>query len=136
MSIHSSLKGVDTLTGERSVLTRFERVLKLSKDGKLDPESESAYGLPKVRTKFKVPKVKKEEKPAAEGEAAEGEGEAASAEGAIRGAAMKPRAWTPAPFSSAFRQRTASTAQRRCPPSTNRRPSPTCRRTSKSKSLA
>ena len=78
MSIHPSLKGVDTLSGERSVLTRFERVLKLAKDGKLDPEKESAYGLPKVRTKFKVAKLKKETAAPAEGEAAEGEGEAAA----------------------------------------------------------
>jgi small basic protein (TIGR04137 family) len=54
MSIHSSLKGVDTLVGERSVLTRFERIKKLTEDGKLDSESASAWGLPKVRTKFKV----------------------------------------------------------------------------------
>ena len=59
MSIHKSLKGVDTLRGERSVLTRFERITKLTKDGKLDEES-SAFGLPKVRTKFRVVKVKKD----------------------------------------------------------------------------
>jgi small basic protein (TIGR04137 family) len=58
MSIHSSLKGVDTLRGERSVLTRFERILKLRKEGKLE-DADSAYGLPKVRTKFKVVKAKK-----------------------------------------------------------------------------
>lgn len=78
MSIHPSLKGVDTLTGERSVLTRFERIQKLAKDGKLDPESDSPLGLPKVRTHFKVAGAKKKK---AEGE---GEGEAA-AEGAAEG---------------------------------------------------
>lgn len=54
MSIHSSLKGVNTLVGERSVLTRFERITKLAADGKIDLEADSAWGLPKVRTKFKV----------------------------------------------------------------------------------
>ena len=68
MTIHSSLKGVNTLVGERSVLTRVERVARLQKEGKFDTESDSAYGLPKVRTKFKVAKskkaLKKEEKEA------------------------------------------------------------------------
>jgi small basic protein (TIGR04137 family) len=59
MSIHRSLRGVDTLKGERSVLTRFERVHKLIADGKLDAESGSAYGLPKVRTKYKIVSGKK-----------------------------------------------------------------------------
>jgi small basic protein (TIGR04137 family) len=72
MSIHTSLKGVDTLRGERSVLTRFERIQKLTKLGKLDAD-DSAFGLPKVRTKFKVVKVKKKvegEAPASPGAAA------------------------------------------------------------------
>lgn len=67
MTIHPSLKGVNTLVGERSVLTRVERIKKLVKEGKFDPEQASAHGLPKVRTKFKVAKSKK--KPDAEGEA-------------------------------------------------------------------
>ncbi|HRV82480.1 MAG: small basic protein [Planctomycetes bacterium] len=57
MSIHPSLKGVNTLVGERSVFTRTERITKLLKDGKLNEEN-SVYGLPKVRTKFKI-KAKK-----------------------------------------------------------------------------
>ncbi|MEM7306533.1 MAG: small basic protein [Planctomycetota bacterium] len=80
MSIHNSLKGVDTLRGERSVLTRFERILKLSKDGKLDEESSSAYGLPKVRTKFKVAKAKKAGADDAAAEAEAPAEEAAAAE--------------------------------------------------------
>jgi len=77
MSIHPSLTGVDTLRGERSVLTRVERIQKLARDGKLDPETDSPLGLPKVRTKFKVAKVKKETAETTEGaEGAEG-GEAA-----------------------------------------------------------
>ena len=67
MSIHSSLRGVDTLTGERSVLRRIERLQKLQKEGKFDPESEaSVYGLPKVRTKFKGASTKKKPEAAAE----------------------------------------------------------------------
>lgn len=78
MTIHSSLRGVDTLSGERSVLTRIERIEKLKKDGKIDPEDGSAWGLPKVRTKFKIAGAKKKKaedtEDKAEGEeAAEGE---------------------------------------------------------------
>ena len=66
MSIHSSLRGADTLTGERSVLTRMERMVRLAKEGRFDGENDSAWGLPKTRTKFKVAtgkkkKAKKEE---------------------------------------------------------------------------
>jgi len=59
MSIHSSLRGVDTLVGQRSVLTRVERIQKLAKDGRFDTETGSALGLPKVRTQFKVVNLKK-----------------------------------------------------------------------------
>ena len=72
MSIHSSLRGVDTLKGERSVFTRIERLAILKKAGKFDEQSGSVYGLQKVRTRFKVagaPKkakaAKEETKPAA-----------------------------------------------------------------------
>ncbi|MFT4537621.1 MAG: small basic protein (TIGR04137 family) [Planctomycetota bacterium] len=58
MSIHPSLRGVDTLTGDRSVFTRVERVQQLIKEGKLDPEGKP-YGLPKVRTTFKIKAAKK-----------------------------------------------------------------------------
>ena len=58
MSIHPSLRGINTLVGDRSVFTRVERLQKLIEAGKLDPKSASPYGLPKVRTKFKV-KLKK-----------------------------------------------------------------------------
>jgi small basic protein (TIGR04137 family) len=73
MTIHSSLRGVNTLTGERSVLTRAERIQKLAKEGKFDP-SKSVWGLPKVRTHFKVAGAKKVKKEApAEGAPVEGE---------------------------------------------------------------
>lgn len=59
MSIHSSLRGASNLVGERSVLTRVERLQKLTKEGKFDEEKDSVYGLPKVRTKFRVVSGKK-----------------------------------------------------------------------------
>ena len=62
MSIHPSLRGVDTLVGQRSVLSRVERLEKLVKDGKFDDQNDSVYGLPKVRTKFKVVSTKKKTK--------------------------------------------------------------------------
>ncbi|MEL6905490.1 MAG: small basic protein [Planctomycetota bacterium] len=61
MSIHPSLRGVNTLIGERSVFTRKERLLKLMEDGKMS-ESDSPYGIPKVRTKFKIKTKKKKDK--------------------------------------------------------------------------
>ncbi len=71
MSIHSSLKGVDTLRGERSVFTRVERIEALKKVGKFDEENDSVYGLPKVRTRFKVVGGKKAKKAKEEEKAAE-----------------------------------------------------------------
>ena len=66
MTTHRSLRGVDTLVGERSVLTRIERIHKLANDGKIDLEAGSAFGLPKVRTKFKVGRAKKKKDEAGE----------------------------------------------------------------------
>jgi len=79
MTIHSSLRGVNTLTGERSVLTRQERIAKLTKDGKFKAETSPVWGLPKVRTKFKVAGAKKAKAAPAEGAAAEGAAPAAAA---------------------------------------------------------
>ncbi len=59
MSIHRSLRGVNTLVGERSVLTRVERIERLAKEGKFDVEGDSPTGLPKVRTKFNIATGKK-----------------------------------------------------------------------------
>jgi small basic protein (TIGR04137 family) len=59
MSIHSSLRGADNLVGDRSVLSRGERIAQLQKEGKFDPQKGSIYGLPKVRTKFKTVSGKK-----------------------------------------------------------------------------
>ena len=71
MSIHRSLRGVDTLQGERSVLTRFERVQRMIKEGKLQADGGSPYGLPKMRTKFKVVSGKKAKELAKKEDAAE-----------------------------------------------------------------
>ena len=64
MSIHPSLRGINTLVGERSVLSRQERIQQLQKQGKFDADKRSVYGLPKVRTKFKVAGAKKAPKEA------------------------------------------------------------------------
>ncbi|MCH2101428.1 MAG: small basic protein [Planctomycetes bacterium] len=53
MSIHKSLSLGSGLSQERSVFTRRERIERLMERGELD-ESGSVYGLPKVRTQFKV----------------------------------------------------------------------------------
>jgi small basic protein (TIGR04137 family) len=66
MSIHSSLRGVDTLIGERSVFSRVERLNLLIKQGKFKPEGDSVFGLPKVRTRFKIAGAKKVKAPKAE----------------------------------------------------------------------
>ena len=81
MSIHSSLRGKKSLEGERSVFTRIERLAALKKVGKFDDAKDSPYGIPKVRTRFKVAGAKK---PKAEKAAAPG---AAGAPGAPGGAA-------------------------------------------------
>jgi small basic protein (TIGR04137 family) len=89
MSIHSSLRGSDTLKGERSVLTRQERIASLKKAGKFEEDKRSIYGLPKVRTKFRVAGAKKKAAkeaapgaPGAAGTPAAGAAGAAGAKGA------------------------------------------------------
>src|SRR6185436_14708210 len=89
MTIHSSLRGVNTLTGERSVLTRAERITKLAKDGKFDAVKSNVWGLPKVRTHFKVAGAKKAKKEAAPGEGTPAEGADAAAPAAATAAPAK-----------------------------------------------
>jgi small basic protein (TIGR04137 family) len=84
MSIHSSLRGISTLVGERSVFTRTERLQILIKQGKLDAKTGSAYRMPKVRTRFKIVGAKKA--PKAEAAATPG-APAAAAKGAAPAAA-------------------------------------------------
>ena len=54
MSIHKSLNIQGALNTERSVWTRRERIEKLIEEGRWDEEADSPFGLPKVRTRFKV----------------------------------------------------------------------------------
>lgn len=82
MSIHSSLRGVSTLIGERSVFTRKERLEILAKSGKFKEGQRSVLGLPKVRTRFKVAGAKKAPKPAAAAPAAGGSAAAPAKSGA------------------------------------------------------
>ena len=49
MTIHSSLRGVDTLKGERSVLSRIERIEKLARDGVVYVNVDSAAAGPDFR---------------------------------------------------------------------------------------
>jgi small basic protein (TIGR04137 family) len=84
MSIHSSLRSSNTLVGERSVFTRTERLAVLKKEGKFKEETGCVYGLPKVRTRFKIAGAKK------------AKAEKAAAPAAPGAAAGKPAAAAPA----------------------------------------
>lgn len=76
MSIHSSLRGASTLVGDRSVFSRRERLEILAKAGKFKEGDRSVFGLPKVRTRFKVAGAKKAAAPKAD-EKADAKGAAA-----------------------------------------------------------
>jgi small basic protein (TIGR04137 family) len=80
MSIHKSLKLKNTLVRQRSVLSRWERILKLQ-DADRWKEGDRVLGLPKVRTKFKV-RARKTEKKETAAAAAPGAAAAAPAAGA------------------------------------------------------
>lgn len=95
MSIHSSLRGIDTLVGERSVFTRLERIQVLMKAGKFDPEKGKATGLPKVRTRFKSAKKKAEPAAGAAAPAAATAPVAAAPAAAGKPDAKKPEAKKP-----------------------------------------
>jgi small basic protein (TIGR04137 family) len=51
MSLDASLKIKGGLAGKRSVLTRAERVTKLTAAKKINPKKDGALGLRKTRTK-------------------------------------------------------------------------------------
>ncbi len=82
MSIHSSLRGVSTLVGDRSVFTRRERLEILAKAGKFKEGERSVLGLPKVRTRFKAVGAKKADKKADEKAAPAGKAAAPAAKAA------------------------------------------------------
>ncbi|MDP6942199.1 MAG: small basic protein [Planctomycetota bacterium] len=58
MSVHKSLFIGGALKSVRSVWSRRERLERLMRDGKWE-EGDSVYGIPKVRTQFKVANKKK-----------------------------------------------------------------------------
>jgi len=82
MSLDRTLKLRGSLRGSRSVLTRAERIVRLTDEGKFDPEADSPLGLPKVKVRHSRAGTKtKKEAPAEEAvEAAEGAEEEAAAE--------------------------------------------------------
>jgi len=70
MSMDRTLKGASGVTRTRSVLTRAERIARMSEEGKFDPEGDSPLGLAKTRVRTSKAGGKgKKDKPA---EAAEG----------------------------------------------------------------
>lgn len=69
MSIHSSLRASGSMKRTRSVFKRVERLAILQQNARWDDE-QSVFGLPKVRTQFKV-KAKKKKKKEEEGAEAE-----------------------------------------------------------------
>ena len=88
MSIHNSLRTGRATAGSRSVLTRWERVLKLKEEERW--EEGKVYSLPKVRVARVKLGAKKKTAAAAEG------AEAAAAAG-TEGAAAAPAAAAAAP---------------------------------------
>ena len=104
MSLHKSLAVKSTLSRSRNVFSRAERIEKLLTEGRWK-EGESLFGLPKVKTRLKTRKVKKEKKPA-EGAAVEG---AAPAEGV---AAAAPAAGAAKPEGKAAAKKAAKPAKK------------------------
>lgn len=92
MTMHKSLKTRSTQAGTRSVLSRWERLEKLSASGRWH-EGDKVTGLPKVRTKFKV---RRKAAPAAAGAAATPAAGAAAAAPAAKAAAPAKAAAAPA----------------------------------------
>ena len=70
MSIDRSLKQHGGMAGTRSVLTRAERIAKLTDEGRFEPDKTNPFGLPKVKVvRSRVGSKAKKEETAAEGEA-------------------------------------------------------------------
>ncbi len=89
MSIHRSLKSKSgALSQHRNVLTRAERIAKLSEVEKFDPEKNSALGIVKVRS-IKVSAGKKPSKKAGEDAAGGAAAPAAGAKAAAGAGAKK-----------------------------------------------
>jgi len=86
MSLDRSLKSASSLVRHRNVLTRAERLAKLSDDGLWAEGKNSVFGLPKVAHRRSAA-GKKKVAAGAEGEAAAATPGAAPAAGAAAGAA-------------------------------------------------
>jgi len=96
MTMDRTLKVHGGLVGKRSVLTRAERIARLTEEEKFNPQTDSPLGLPKVRVRLSKAgtKTKKAEEPkpaeAAEGaESAKAEGAAAAPEKGAKAPAEK-----------------------------------------------
>ncbi|MCC7408683.1 MAG: small basic protein [Phycisphaeraceae bacterium] len=86
MSIDRSLRVGGGLARHRNVLSRAERIAKLSETGKFDPKAGDPLGLPKVANRKVVAKTEKKVK------VAEGADATAAAPGAAAPAAAAPAA--------------------------------------------
>ena len=80
MTMDRTLKSHGGLSRSRSVLTRAERIALLSEEGKFDPETDSPFGLAKVR--IRRSRAGQKTKKAAEAPVVEGAEGQAAAEGA------------------------------------------------------
>jgi small basic protein (TIGR04137 family) len=95
MSLDRSLKSANALIRHRNVLTRAERLAKLSEQEKWN-DSKSVYGLPKVAHR-KMAAVKAVKEETAEGAAAAGTAAAAAPAAGAKGAAPAAGAKAAAP---------------------------------------
>ena len=77
MSLDRTLKLSNALRGSRSVLTRAERIARLTDEGKFDPEADNPLGLPKVKVRHSRAGTKSKKEAPTE-EAVEGTTEAAA----------------------------------------------------------
>jgi small basic protein (TIGR04137 family) len=62
MSLHKSLKSRSALERRRNVLTRSERIERLAKEDRWDPEKDSVFGLPKVKIMVRAAPKKRKRK--------------------------------------------------------------------------
>jgi small basic protein (TIGR04137 family) len=96
MSLDRSLKGANALIRHRNVLTRAERLLKLTEEERWD-DSKSVYGLPKVaHRKQELAKAEKEADATAAAGAVPGATPAAGAAAPAAGAAKDAKGAAPA----------------------------------------
>lgn len=81
MTMDRTLKTRGGLVRVRSVLTRAERIERLTEEGAFDPATDSPLGLPKVRVRVSKAGTKSAKKEEAAPEAAAEGGEAAEGRG-------------------------------------------------------